>query len=90
MDPLPLPADLIDHIRHILHATRLQAAVRGSAVRRRAEATRQRQRREGTIPDYDMDYDTESFALAVPTLVTVANTDTKMAVATTAIVCPTK
>eukprot|EP00966_Prymnesium_polylepis_P177271 4105560-Prymnesium_polylepis.2 len=35
MDSLPLPADLIDHIRHILHATRLQAAVRGWLVRSR-------------------------------------------------------
>ena len=35
MDSLPLPADLIDHIRHMLHATRLQAAVRGWLVRSR-------------------------------------------------------
>ena len=35
MDALPLPGDVIDHIRHMLHATQLQSAVRGWLVRSR-------------------------------------------------------
>ena len=55
MESLPLPEDLIDHIRHVLHATRLQAAVRGWLVRSRFVCLAEG--RAGWVSEFDvLDY----------------------------------